>query len=224
MESAFINGIELRTEVSENYVQINDIQGEDLAQIWEPLTKAYPGFELCLCFRNMPAPVDVLAGIGAYILDDCLEMRVTPQEYKPHNNPEITLLTKDDFAEFAALHDVLNSEESGMYWTSRRIWNKWDGWRIFVVKADGKIIGYGMIMVMMRDGLMGEIFCVEADSPEHRKALISAMAGCAFDCGKEVVLYMVDREGPRSPHEYDAATAVGFRETGYYTGYQVDEI
>jgi len=218
MDAVKVNGIEIFIEESENYIQINDIQGQDLAWIWEPLAKQYPGYEVTLCFRDMQPHKDALDAIGAEVLEDCLSLKVTQPESVHRDCPKITLLEKDDFEKFASLHDEINPESSGMYWTSQRIWAKWDFWRIFVIKHDGEITGYGMLMVALRDGAMGEIFCVEADSPGQREALISAMVGCAFDNGKNVVLYTVERD---DICRYEAALAVGFREVGYYIGYQV---
>jgi len=217
MKTVDIGGIEIYVEESEKYIQINDIQGEDLARVWEALTHRYPSYEVVLCFRNMPAPTDMLDSIEAVVLEDCIEMRVTPQGYKPHACQEITLLTKDDFAKLAAHHDKINPAPE-FYWTSQRILDKWDIWRIFVVKTGGETVGYAMLMLKLRDETIGEIFGAWAEDPAHRKALFSAMAGCAFDSGKATVVRMIERS---DTCEYDAALAVGFCEVGYYVGYQV---
>ncbi|MCL2405074.1 MAG: hypothetical protein FWC92_05960 [Defluviitaleaceae bacterium] len=213
-----INGIEVFVEESESYIQINDINQKDLAGIWEPLTTRYPGYEVTLCFRDMPPPTEALAAIGAEVLEDCIAMKVTQHEYKPCDSHEIKPLTKADYAGFAELHDKLNPPPD-MYWTSQRILQKWDIWRIFVVYENGNITGYALIRLDMGDSALGEIFGVESDNPAHRVALFSAVVECAFENGKSTVLRMVDRDNSRG--EYEAALAVGFRETGYYIGYIV---
>lgn len=220
MKVVEINGIKIFVEEAENYIQINDIQEKDLAEIWEPLKKRYPGFEVTLCIRDMPAPKGTLDSIGAEILEDCIAMKVTPQGYRPYGCGEVTLLEEADFAKFAALHDKVNPAPD-MYWTSRRIQDKRDIWRIFAIKKGDEITGYGMLMVKLRDETMGEIFCVEADNHAHRAALFSAMAGCAFGAGRSVVLRMVERG---NTHEHEAALAVGFLEAGFYIGYQVRKV
>ena len=50
MKTIEIEGVEVLIEVGERYIQINDIQGEDLIRLWEPLVEQYPGYEMNLCF------------------------------------------------------------------------------------------------------------------------------------------------------------------------------
>ena len=170
-----------------------------------------------LCFHDMPEPKEALAIIGAEVLEDCITMQVTPQEYVPCDDAEITVLEKVDFADFAVLHDTVNPAPD-MYWTSRRIWDKWDKWCIFVIRTDGKITGYTLLMVALRDDTKGEIFCVEADYQTQRVALLSAVVRCAFENGKEVVICVVDRD---NLCEMEEVVKVGFKEVGFYIGYTV---
>jgi len=214
MKSVEINGIEVFVEETEHYVQVNDIREADLTKLWEPLTEQYPGYKVNLCFHDMPVPKDALAAIGAEVLEDCISMKVTSQEFTPCGNAEITLLEKSDFDAFAALHDTLPD----MYWTSRRLWDKWDNWRILVIRTNGKITGYTMICLAMRDDSMGEIYAVEGDNQTQREALFSAAVRCAFENDKTVVFRVVDRD---NFCEKAAALAVGFKEVGFYIGYAV---
>jgi len=214
MKSVEVNGIEIFVEEAENYIQINDINGDDLAKLWKPLTEQYPGYDVNLCFRNMSEPKDILAEIGAEVLEDCISMQVTPQAFTPCGDAEITLLKKSDFDEFAALHDTLPD----MYWTSRRLWDKWDNWRILVIHTNSKMTGYTMLCLAMRDASMGEIYAVEGDNQTQREALFSAAVRCIFENGKTVAFRVVERD---NLNEKAAALAVGFREVGFYTGYHV---
>jgi hypothetical protein len=165
MKTIRIQGVEVLLEEAEKYIQINDIGEGDLLAVWEPLRLRYPGFEVNLCFRDVPVPENALAAIGAEVLEDCLKMYVTQGEHVPHESPDISLLTKADFGGFAALHDTLPD----MWWTSRRIWEKWEGWHIPVLREKGNIIGYAMLMVMGRTRHLGEVFAVEAADPAHRR-------------------------------------------------------
>jgi len=165
----------------------------------------------------MVVPVEALATIGAEVLEDCITMQVTPQEYIPYDDAEITALEKADYAEFAMLHDTVNPAPD-MYWTSRRIWDKWDKWRVFVIQTNGKITGYALLLVALRDDAKGEIFCVEADNQTQRVALLSVAVHCAFENDKEVVIRVVDRD---NPIEMEEVVKVGFREVGFYIGYSV---
>jgi len=236
-----IDGIEVFVEEADRYVQINDISGKDLSVVWETLQKDFHGYELVLCFRDVVVPVEALATIKAEVLEDCITMTVTqdgfvscgrddvtdgliscdcsdaiPDGLIPCNCSEISPLEKSGFAAFAALHDKINPECGG---TSQGIWRKWDNWRVLLLRKNGEIIGYTILLVALRDTTMGEIFCVWAGSHAYRKALLSAVVQIAFENGKDVVLYMVDRD---NTDELTAATEVGFQEVGYYVGYRVE--
>jgi len=218
MKPFIINDIEVFVDEVEKYIQVNDISEKDLARLWEYLQMHCHGYELVLCFRDAAAPVDTLAVIGAEVLEDCLTMKATQNEFIPYPCNDMTPLEKSDFAEFSVLHDKVNPECGG---TSQRILSKWDNWRVFLLrkKSSNEIIGYSIIHVNLRDAAMGEIFCVWASSSTHRKAMLSAATQCAFQNGKEVIVYMVDRD---NANEYEAALAVGYQEAGYYVGYRVD--
>jgi len=218
MKLIILNGIEVLIEESEKYIQINDIQEKDLPVVWETLRKNFPGYELVLCFRDMAVSEDALASIGAEVLEDCLTMKTIPDGFMPYKCDEVAPLEKADFAAFAALHDRYNPDCGG---TSRHIWEKWGDWPVFLLRQDGEIIGYALILINLRDAAMGEIFCVWARNLENRKALVSAATMCAFINGKNEVIYMVDRD---NVDEYDGAAAVGFKEAGFYIGYRVESI
>ena len=213
-----INGVEVLIEDSESYLQINDINEKDIEGIWQRLSQQYPGYELCFCFRNMEVPEAAMSAIGARVIDDCIDMRLQAEDYKPCDTSQSTaaLLTEADFDEFAALLDA--TQDSDFYWTSERTKKKMDIWRIYVCKGNGKIVGYTMLCIGIRGGLIGEIFCVEADSAAMRNDLISAAAHGAFENGKSTLLYMVDRDDAQ---EYEAALAAGLKVSGHYKGFSV---
>jgi len=216
VKSFNINGIEVFMEEATKYIQINDIQEKNLLEIWEYLRKHFPGYKLVLCFRNMAAPEKTLATIGAEVLEDCVTMHATPSCFIPCNTNEVTLLEKADFVAFFTSHDKVNPECGG---TSQRIWDKWDSWRVFLLRKNGEIIGYSIILINLRDATMGEIFCVWAENLAHGQALLSAATQCAFENNKNVVVYMIDRD---NTNEHKTALAAGYQETGYYVGYRVN--
>ncbi|MCL2676998.1 MAG: hypothetical protein FWF14_03920 [Streptococcaceae bacterium] len=212
-----IDGVEVFIEQTEKYIQINDIQGDELIRLWKSLKEQYPGYTVNLCFHDMLEPIEVLTTIGAEVLEDCITMQVIPHEYVPYYDAEITALEKTDFSEFAMLHDTVNPAPY-MYWTSSRIWDKWDKWRIFVIRTNGKITGYTLLLIALRDNSKGEIFCIEAESKTQREALLSVAVRCAFENDKEVVIRVVDRD---NLCEMEEVVAVGFREIGFYIGYSI---
>ncbi|MCL2364412.1 MAG: hypothetical protein FWC71_07105 [Defluviitaleaceae bacterium] len=228
MESVFIQGVEIRAEVSENYIQINDVSEADLRKIWSEVCVRFAGFELNFCFRNVAIPEAALAEIGAEVLEDCLRMVLAPADFVPAYNYYsdsdycgVEPLEDKDFDTFARMHDALPD----MYWTSARVRDKRDIWGIFVLYNMGIIIGYSMIMTQMRDETMAEIFAVEtAEGYQHvnpRSALVSAAVAHAFKLGKQQIIYMVDSDNPL---EKEAAEAVGFTQAGFYIGYTVRKI
>ena len=215
MQLININGFEVFEEEADKYVKINDIGAKDLPIVWESIRKRFPGYEFDLCFHDMQPPLEALSSIRAELLEDCIEMQVSKDEFILWPSNEITTLEKNDFDTFAALHDKVNPECGG---TSQIIQRKWDNWRVFLLRKDNKIIGYSIICIAMRDAAAGEIFCIWANNDAHRKALISAVTSCAFENNKSKIIFMVDRDNQK---EYEAAAAVGYKETGYYIGYQV---
>jgi len=212
------SGIEIFHEEAERYVQINDIKGDELLRIWDEFKAKYTGFECNLCFRNMEPPYDALDKIGATLLEDCIGMELTPDNFKPFTQVEVSLLDKKDFAGFAKLHDQLPD----MYWTSRRIWDRFDDmWRIPVYKEKGEIVGYSLINISMHRENEGEFYAVEAPTPQARKSLLTAAAKEAFKVGKDYILRMVVRG---SDTQYEESEAIGFCEAGYYRGFEITEL
>ena len=212
MESVMLNGIEVFVEAPEKHIQINDIRREDIAGLWACLKAAYPGYNVDFCFRDVEVPVEVLTEIGAELLEDCVKMRLLPQDHKAYESHQVGPLTENDFDDFAAFHDAI---DHGMYWTSRRMRDKMDIWRIVALKTNGNISGYSMLRVKFRDASLGEIYCVEADNPSKRKSLLSAAVRCAFEEGKSEVIFMVDNDAT----EQEEALAIGFSAVGFYTAY-----
>jgi len=225
VERIEINNIEVFIDKGENYIQINDITGENLAKVWAPLREQYPGYEVNICYRDMPQPKEALAAIGATVLEDCIKYEIFRLDHRKDTSfitsaiagLAITLLDKSDFKEIAEMHDKLNPN---IFWTSRLVLQHWDKWRILGYRTDGKITGYIMLHVSLRDRSMGEIFCIVADSQDGRKGLLAAAVKCAFVNDKTVTIFMVDKLGCNSAYEQEAAIAIRFKETGYYVGYE----
>jgi hypothetical protein len=212
------SGVDVFLEEAERYVQINDIEGCELLRIWDEFKVQYFGFECNLCFHNMEPPYDALNKIGATLLEDCIGMELIPGNFKPYRYVEVAPLDKNDFDDFAKLHDQLPD----MYWTSHRIWDRFDDmWRIPVYKEQGEIVGYSLINISMRRRNEGEFYAVEAPTAHIRKTLLSAAVEEAFKAGKDYILRMVERG---SDAEYEESEAIGFREVSYYRGFEIKEL
>ncbi|MCL2170402.1 MAG: hypothetical protein FWB74_10315 [Defluviitaleaceae bacterium] len=199
----------------ERFIQVNDISEDELAGVWEQLAREYPEYEVMFCFRDVPVPVAGLSAVGAVLVDDCVKMeRHAGAHCPPLQSPVPIVLDMADFADFARLHDAMNPE---MYWTSRRVWDRWEDWRIFVIYENGEIVSYTMLFAALKCSFMGEIFCMEADNLLHKKALFSFATNYAFVNGKTIVIRMAERA---DTSEQEAAAAAGFKITGFYQGYQ----
>jgi len=212
------SGVDIFLKEAERYIQINDIKSSELLRIWDEFKAKYAGFECNLCFHNMEPPYDALDKIGATLLEDCIGMELTLNNFKSFKQVEVVLLDKKDFAGFAKLHDQL----SDMYWTSRRIWDRFDDmWRIPVYKEQGEIVGYSLMNISMSKKNEGEFFAVEAPSSQARKTLLTAAVEEAFKAGKDYILRMVERG---SDIEYEESAAIGFCEASYYRGFKIKEL
>jgi len=219
MISISINGVDVFLEESEKSLQINNINEKDINNIWETLIKSYPRHKIDFCFKDVPLPMDKLSQINATILDDCINMNLAPEDYKACDNHHVLLLAEEDFEIFANFYD---SCEMDMDWSSRQIKKRLDIWRIFVTKVNGEISGYITLMIPLKDANLnvlfyGEIFAVNANSPDNHKALISAAAKYSFESRKREVVYMVDICDTKA---CDAALAVGFKTVGFYKSYR----
>jgi hypothetical protein len=206
-----IAGVEII--VGDNVLHINDAFEPEIREVWEQLPARYGGFEVFLCYHNSVAPGEFLNEIGATLIDDCFEFRLEHEGLIPTEpNWEITPLTYFDFSQFAAMHDEVNPD---MYWTSSRIRDDLDKWRIFIMARDGQVVGY--VITAMWQPKQAEIFGLVAPTESDHRSLIASAARDVFASGKSQVLMMVDTD---SNTEQAAASALGFRNSGFYQGFE----
>jgi len=223
----FMNSVKIKIEdveslvtESEKNIQINDIPEEKFELVWEHLRMGYSGYEVFFCFNsermqpNQKVPVEFLDKINANRIDDMLNFKLSEDDFTPTENElEIAMLTGEGFSEFATFHDNRNPD---MFWTSARLKKRLDIWQILTLKKSGRLIGYTMTMITTRNT---EIFVIESEDELTFKALLSTTSQHAFAVGKKEILYMVDRGAPE--HHQQIAKDLGFRNTGFYQGFQV---
>jgi len=207
--------VEMFVDGNEKYIQLNDVDMQDIEKVWENLLANYPGFVIDFCFHNTLAPEKFLLEAGAFVLDNCIEMRLLEKDFVdlPTNaTGNVLPVTISNFADFATCHDNAHPD---MYWNSQRILADFDAWDVFMMQQHGKTTGYAI----MRGGT--EIYCVLADSLDDKIALISAAIKKGFiadaDSNKDL-LFMVDRDNFT---EVGAAMHLGFRREGYHIAYRV---
>lgn len=192
---------------SEKYLQINDAT-DSIKQDWDKIRTAYPDFHVAFSFTThrtsaiqLDIPLKFLQQIGAKLVDDCVEIRLSKQDFKAYDTEKVFPVTKNNFSDFAKRHDQL---EPDMYWNSQRIKETLPAWTIFV-SADKSYI-----MARLNDELP-EIYDLQAPNPQTQKNLLSALAKITFDKGKSQLLFMVDRK-----ENLSALTEIGFQAKGYY--------
>ena len=219
MISIQINNVDVFLEESEKSLQINNIHEKDFDGVWESLIERFPEYSIDFCFKDVTIPMDKLNRINARIIDDCINMNLKLPDYKAFDSNHVTLLTDDEYEEFAKLYDSLETDD--MFWTSELMKKRTDIWRIFIIKTDGKISDYITLKVPFKDAKLnavfyGEIFTVRAGNPDNQRALVDTAAKCSFDNGKREVIYMIDYDDTQSR---DIALTVGFKAVGFYKGY-----
>jgi len=234
MVHEILNGVELLLEPAENYLQVNDVTEDDLRGIWPHLLEKFPGNEAFFCFRNVPIPMEYLTKIGGVLLDDNIELRLSVSDFEKHaeiggiangtatdgtETHNIAVITPENFDAFAKAHDTNNPD---MYWTSRRIRERMDVWRIFACANKGIITDYIMVMHPLNEVLephsVSEIFCCQSKDTAKAKALLTAAALSSFANGVDEILYMIDKDEEICKN---ATVSIGFRECGFYQGYKV---
>jgi len=224
MEHEIINGVKILMECAENYIQINDATEDDLSGVWPKLKEKFPGHTAAFCFRNVPIPSDFLGEITAELWDDCDELRLSVTDFEKHaeigtltdktDSVAVTLITPENFEIFASVHDKANFD---MSWSSRRILERMDIWRVLACVSNGSVTDY--ILLMHQPILpVSEIFCVWTKDLAKAKALLTAAALNSFANNADEVLYMIDKDEEICKN---AAMALGFKQCGYYQGYKV---
>jgi len=217
-----IEGVKLLLTESEKNIQINDISEEKFELVWERVVADYPKYEVFFCFNsermahNQKVPSEYLSKVNANRIDDMLNFKLNADDFTfPEfgNELEITLLTEEKFDEFATFHDSRNPD---MFWTSDRIKKRADIWQIHTLKKNEQLAGYIMTMITDRNT---EIFVIESDCDTIFEVLLATACQSAFVIGKKEMLYMIERAEPTNQQQI--AKDLGFKETGFYQGFQV---
>ena len=219
MEIQFINDIEVLVNIEEKHLQVNDLNEEGIASIWENLVENYSGFNAMFCYHNVGAPVNKLESLDITLVDDSTEMRLTPVELTnavqlnaeiktDDGSFDIHLVDHEKFDDFAKFHDAKNPD---MYWSSTRVRDNLGIWRIHTYSVGGKIVGYIMIMNDF------EVVCSFITNELQGKRLMAVAAADAFIRGSNQLMYMLDNSDQANLH---AAAGIGFVSCGFYHGYK----
>jgi len=207
-----IEDVRVLVEPEEKYIQIDDIVERDIRRAWECIKSGYPGFTVDFCFHDTLAPIPFLKEIGAEVLEDCITMRLGKEDLIDMPVLKTEEISRENFAAFAALHDEKECDDG--FWSSGKIIEDFDNWKILAMFEQGKVTGY----VTLRNGW--EIYHLTGQSIEDRVSLLAAVvasvAKTTLAAGKEI-MFQVDRKDYLN---LGAAMHTGFRKIGYYIGYR----
>jgi len=217
-----IADVDVLVTASEKNIQLNDLPTEKFESVWNQVVADYSGYEVFFCFNSermelgQKVPIEQLTKIKAAIIDDMLNFKLHSDRFtmvELENGLEVELLTETEFAEFATFHDHHNPD---MFWTSDRIKKRRNIWQIHTLKKNKQLEGYVMTMITNKNT---EIFAIKADCNATFKALLTTTCQNAFAIGKKEILYMIEK-GALTSHQ-QIAMNLGFKETGFYQGFQV---
>jgi len=183
-------------------------RAEGYHTFWQDLCNKYPGWEVDFVYRNCEPPAQFMAEIGAKLIDSAIITELTKEHFNPAVEIDALLITADNFHMFAPIHDKANPAPE-MFWTSERIAEKLDRWRIYMSGSN--------YVLMSLWGNESEIFALEVQNVNAGASLLSTTAQFAFGSGKQKMLYFVS---DNMPIQYEAAQQVGFISCGKCATYQ----
>jgi|GEM_PF-907091 len=218
MKQVTIANLEILVDEADKVIHIEE--ATDIPQGFEQeVTALYPGYEVWFMYHKATAPTERLREI-ALLLDDCIDMRLHPSEFKPYDTADaFRVISESDFEIFSSLHDK-NSED--MFWTSQLIRENLSKWGVFLSRPNTPAAGYAIIFTKMANPKIGEVFYLQAHDPAQSRALLTAAVEYAFDVGNTEIVYMTDKDkSPKGANEQETAQSLGFRKKGVYQGYML---
>jgi len=197
----------------EKYVLVKEFFAENIEgyrTFWQDLCEKCPGWEIDFVYRNCEPPAEFLESIGVKLIDSAIIMELTKENFRHRkvsaDEIDTVPITADNYSIFALIHDKANPE---MFWTSERIAEKPDRWRIYMN-------GSSYVMMSLW-GDESEIFALEVQNADEGAALLSTAVKFAFEIGKHKVLYFVSDDVPML---LASAQQVGFATCGTCATYQ----
>lgn len=176
----------------------------------------FSGSELYLGFpkENIEA-VEALNACGFKCIEESYNNALNFEQYMQQpESSDVIPITRENFQLFADIHSQYDDD---MYWTSQRILNAIDGWRIFTFLREGKAAG-AIYSRIFEDKTMSEIFGVDFpdgiyDSKVYRE-LLTAVLNDDKRRGTKHMVFFCDEESQSD------ALACGFHCVGEYVCFQ----
>ena len=176
----------------------------------------FSGSELYLGFpkENIEA-VEALNACGFECIEESDNNVMNFEQYMQQpESADVIPITRENFQLFADIH---SQHDDDMYWTSQRILNAIEGWRIFVFMREGKAAG-AIYSRIFEDKTMSEIFGVDFpngiyDGRVYRE-LLTAVLNDEKRRGTKHMVFFCDEESQSD------ALACGFHCVGEYVCFQ----
>lgn len=160
--------------------------------------------------------ISFLQGINAKLMDSSITMLLKKDDFvKTLNYNEVELLEANYYDEYAIFHDKHNPN---IYWTSEKIFDKFDIWKIYIIRKEEKIVG--SIFVKVKYNVV-EVFGISIDE-EYKKQgvelkLLSESINDILKKWNEDILYFV---GEDKIDELNATLELGFKQIDTYRSYK----
>ncbi|MDE7284118.1 MAG: hypothetical protein K2N85_11150 [Lachnospiraceae bacterium] len=176
----------------------------------------FPGSDLYLGFpKENTEAVEALNACGFECIEESYNNVMNFEQYiQQPESADVIPITRENFQLFADIHSQYDDD---MYWTSQRILNAIDGWRIFVFLREGKAAG-AIYSRIFEDKTMSEIFGVDFpdgiyDGKVYRELLTAALND-EKRRGTKHMVFFCDEESQSD------ALACGFHCVGEYVCFQ----
>lgn len=220
-----VGTLNLLVEKDKNYLQSNGgiFAKKDFnfiaIQFIEYLKVNYSGYKMYLGYplENEEANY-FLKGIKAELVDASLTMELKKDDFvRSLPCKEVTLLEKDRYYEYKTFHDKYNPN---IYWTSERIFERLDLWKIYIIIENQKIVG--SIFIKVKDD-KAEVFGISIDKEyKHQGLELKLLSESVYDIftqDKEEILYFVDED---AIDEFEATLKIGFKQIDNYRCYKLN--
>ncbi|MGL4338670.1 MAG: GNAT family N-acetyltransferase [Turicibacter sp.] len=179
----------------------------------------YKGFELDFGFpKEYSDAIIYLEEIKAKLCCASVVMELRVKDYvRSEARYQVSALKPKDYQAYKAFHDKYYPN---FYWSSDRVLETLENWKIYNVIENEKIVG--SIFIRLLGNQTAEIFGL-AIEPNYKNTnleleLLSESLADIIQCGIEEVLFFVDE---KALADYEASLKTGFKQIDTYRSYKL---
>ncbi len=225
-DNQLIGIIELYVEVEEKYIRLGSYIKEDLEEIMDEiisyLQRMYPYYTIHFTYpKENTVALEYLESKGYLCIEASNDLRLETKDLPFEDTDRINFerLKKEEFMQYATFHDQHGGEE--MYWNSKRLYEAFDRWYIYVYKKGKSIVASTLTCQSGEESI--EIFGLFLDDIQDRayiaKELLRYTIHSILEIGngtKQVIYFVEDKDLT----QYAAARELGFQEMGSFRCYE----